>query len=173
MKSHVLSGVSLCFVLLASCSGLKNTPEKTNELTRKIQKKDFTVVVNYANPLRGRQIYLTSEYDLKIKNDSAIAFLPYFGVAYSVPYGGGDGIKFAEPMTNYSVRNNKKSDGWNIRFKVKEGEFDYDISMDIYNNGSTMFSVTSFNRDVITFMGEVKNNDKWFKHLMLKCNLSE
>lgn len=41
--------------------------------------------------MNGKTVYLTSPYSVKISNDSAYIELPYFGVAYSVPYGGGEG----------------------------------------------------------------------------------
>jgi len=161
MKSLFMNIAFMTLVFMAACSGLKNDPEKSRELTQKIQNKDFTIVVNYADPMRGRHIYLTSEYDLRIKNDSAFAFLPYFGVAYSVPYGGGEGgIKFAEPMTNYTMKPKKKADGWDIRFKVKAKEDDYDISLNIFNNGSALLTVNSYNKDMISFNGEVKDKGK-------------
>ncbi len=155
MKTPFIQIAFAGLFFMASCSSLKNTPENIQELTQKIQTNDFTFVAKYANTMRGKQIYLNSEYDLRIKNDSAFAFLPYFGVAYIVPYGGDGGIKFAEPMVGYSMKPNNKSDGWDIRFKIKAKECDYDISMNIFNNGSTMLAVSSFNKDVITFTGEV------------------
>jgi len=157
MKTHLIQAVFIVLIFMTSCSFLKTRPESIQELTQKVQSKDFTVSVNTANPLRMRQFYLTSEYDLQLKNDSAFAFLPYFGVAYSAPYGGGDGgIKFAEPMINYSVKSNKKSNGWNIYFKINANDCVYEFYMNIYNNGSSMFTVNSFNRDAITFNGEIK-----------------
>lgn len=155
MKSHIQHAAIMVLVLITSCSSLKTTPEKIQEFTNKIKAKDFTVDVNYVNPMRGKQIYLTSDYDLRIKNDSAFAYLPYFGVAYIAPYGGEGGIKFAEPMKEYSIKSNKKSDGWDIHFKIKTQENNYEIFMNVFNNGSAMFTVNSINRDVITFNGEV------------------
>lgn len=142
---------------MSSCTSLKTAPETVKEITRKVESKDFTVVANYANPMRMKSVYLTSEYDLRIKNDSAFAFLPYFGVAHVAPMNPGEGgIKFAEPMTGYTVTPNKKSTGWEIRFRVKSRESVYDINMTIFNNGSTMFTVNSYERDMITFNGEIK-----------------
>ncbi|MDP4237892.1 MAG: DUF4251 domain-containing protein [Bacteroidota bacterium] len=157
MRSHFIQAAFGALFFIVSCSSLKTTPETIEELTQKIQAKDYTISVRYANPLRGKQIYLSSEYDLRIKNDSAFAYLPYFGVAYSAPYGGGEGgIKFAEPIIGYSMKPNKKSDGWDIHFRINAKESDYEISMNIFQNGSTIFTVSSFNRDIITFRGEVK-----------------
>ena len=161
MKTNLIQAVFIVLIFMTSCSFLKTGSISIQELTQEVQSKDFTVSVNTADPLRMRQFYLTSEYDLQLKNDSAFAFLPYFGVAYSAPYGGGEGgIKFAEPMMNYSVKPNKKSNGWDIYFKIKAKDCVYEFYMSIFTNGSSMFTVNSFNRDVITFNGEIKNNKK-------------
>src|ERR1035437_3167122 len=102
MKTLLIKVLFISLAFMTSCSFLKQEPISIQELTQKVKSKDFTVSVNTADPVRMRQFYLTSEYDLQLKNDSAFAFLPYFGVAYSAPYGGGEGgIKFAEPMMNY------------------------------------------------------------------------
>jgi len=161
MKSLLCHTAIVMLVFVTSCSSLKTTPESIREITRKVESKDYTVVVNYANPMRWKQIYLNSEYDLRIKNDSAFAYLPYFGVAYSVPYGGGEGgIKFAEPLMDYAIKPNKKSNGWDIRFKVKGMDDGFEISMNIFNNGNSMITFNSINRDPITFTGELKIENK-------------
>ena len=161
MKSLFNPVVILFLVFMASCSTLKTTPEAIGEITKKVESKNFTVVINYANPMRMKQRYLTSEYDLQIKNDSAFAYLPYFGVAYSAPYGMGEGgIKFADFMKDYSMEPTKKKDGWDIRFKVKNAENNYDISLSVFNNGRAMVVVNSYSRDPITFTGEVNQETK-------------
>lgn len=157
MKSQFINISLIVLVIMSSCTLTKTAPETISEITHKIESKDFTVAVNYANPFRRRPVYLTSEYDLQIKNDSAFAYLPYFGVAYVAPFNSSEGgIKFAEPMSNYSITPNKKSNGWDIRFKIKSKVSVYDIFMNVFNNGSTTFTVSSYERDMITFNGDVK-----------------
>jgi len=157
MKTRLNHAAVVMLVLIASCSSLRTSPDVIKDVTQKVEAKNFTIEVNYANPMRWKQIYLNSDYDLRIKNDSAFAYLPYFGVATSAPYGGGEGgIKFAEPMIDYSMKPNRKSNGWDIRFKVKGKESDYELNMNVFNNGSSMLTVNSFNRDMITFNGEMK-----------------
>lgn len=154
-----ISKTVVLFVILfiiAACSTTKVTQERSNEVTRKIQSKEYTVQANYAQPMRGKQIYLNHNYDLKIKNDSAFAFLPYFGVAYSAPYGGGEGgIKFSEPVKDYTANPNKRNDGWDIRFKIDAREHNYDIFMTVFNNGSATITVNSYQRDPISFSGKL------------------
>jgi hypothetical protein len=157
MKTKLNFTAFIVLMFMFSCSASKSLTEKTNEVNRRIQEKDFTIGVNYANPTRGRQIYLTSEYDLRIKNDSAFAYLPYFGVAYVAPYNSTEGgIKFAEPMLEYKSTPNKKNNGWIIKFKVKSQISLYSITLDVFNNGSSSFTVMSYERDAIRFTGEMK-----------------
>jgi hypothetical protein len=157
MKTQLMYSTFVLVLFMTACSSTKTSTETINQITRKVESKDFTVTVHYANPLRMRQVILTSEYDLRIKNDSAFAYLPYFGVAYSAPYGSSEGgIKFAEPMTDYAIASNKKSNGWDIHFKIKSKGDTYEIFMNIFNNGSALFSVTSQKRDMISFGGEIK-----------------
>ena len=157
MKTQLMYSTFVLVLFLTACSSTKTTSETISAITRKVESKDITVTVHYANPLRMKQIILTSEYDLRLKNDSAFAYLPYFGVAYSAPYGSSEGgIKFAEPMNDYAITPNKKSNGWDIHFKIRSKEDVYEIFMNIFNNGSSLFSVTSQKRDMISFSGEIK-----------------
>jgi len=158
MKTLLIYSTFVMLFLMAACSTTKTATETIGEVTRKVESKDITVTVHYTNPLRMKQVMLTSEYDLRIKNDSAFAYLPYFGVAYSAPYGSSEGgIKFAETVNDYVITPNKKLNGWDIRFKIRSKEDVYEIFMNIFNNGSASFSVTSQKRDMISFSGEVKH----------------
>jgi len=156
MKSQFVNVSLMVLVIMSSCSLTKTTPEVINEITRKVQNKDFIIEIKSANPLRMRTVFLTADYDLRILNDSAFAYLPYFGVAHTASYGGDGGIVFGEPMSNYTITPNKKNNGWDIRFKVKSKENSYDFYINVFNNGSSSFTVNSYNRDVISFIGEIK-----------------
>jgi hypothetical protein len=156
MKKKLIFTLIILVFFTSACFTTKSSPEKNQAVTQKIQSKDFTIVVNYAYPMRGRQIYLNSVYDLRIKNDSAFAFLPFFGVAYVISYGSDGGIKFDEPVNDYSISNNKKSNGWDIHFKIKSVEDTYEIYINIFENGRSSITVNSMNKDAITYDGEVK-----------------
>ena len=53
-----------------------------------IENGRFTIEVDRALPMGGRTVHLTTPYSLEMRGDSAISYLPYFGRAYSLPYGG-------------------------------------------------------------------------------------
>lgn len=154
---RIFSGIAL-LLLLVACATTKTTPELAGEVGRKILAKDFTIDAQYVSPMRGRQIFLNDNYDLRVKGDSAFAYLPYYGVAFVAPVNPTEGgIKFAEPMENYTVTPKKKNNGWDISFNVRHNEYYYTITLNIFDNGSTSFVVRSMQRDPITFSGSIKD----------------
>lgn len=156
MKPQTLVIASVVLLYLSACASTKTTSETIQQTTQKIENKDFTIKVNYAVPLRMRQIVLTSDYDIRVKNDSAFAYLPYYGVARVAPMNPAEGgIKFEEKMIDYLILPNKKNDGWEISFKVNTRLIQYQVYMNIYNNGSSSVNVNSHERDAISFHGEI------------------
>ena len=61
---------------------------KEQTVKEKIESENYRIDINTAYPRRGRMIPLTSIYSVTIRNDSVFSQLPYFGRAYSIPYGG-------------------------------------------------------------------------------------
>lgn len=153
--SLLLVGVGLLFVV--SCSTTMTLPVTTYEVAQRTLGKDFTIVAKFANPTRGSQVYLSSGYDLKIRNDSAFAYLPYYGVAHVAPFNNTEsGIKFSEKMLDYVRQPKRKNAGWNIQFNVKTQSSVLYFMLDVYNNGSSSIVVTLFEKDAITFLGEMR-----------------
>ena len=95
----LLAGISL-----SACTMFKNTDLKPAETLHRVESRNFKVLFNFAYPFRMQPVSLTSEYSLKISGDSAYAFLPYYGVAYTAPMNPSEGgIKFETLMQDYSV----------------------------------------------------------------------
>ena len=157
MKSQTYVIALVVLLYLNACSSTKTTTETVQQNTNKIENKDFTIKVNYAIPMRMKQISLTSDYEIRVKNDSSFAFLPYFGVAHIAPMNPAEGgIKFEEKMSEFKILPNKKNDGWDISFKVNTTENNYQIYLSLYNNGNSIITINSYKRDAITFYGEIK-----------------
>lgn len=128
----------------------KATMEK--EVEEKLKSKNFTFKARQANPMSGSSINLTSEYDLKMKNDSAFAYLPFFGVAYRAEYGSTEGgIKFEEIASEYKM--NLKKDIYTIEFTVKSSKDQYDCVFTISKSGYGTLQISSNNRQQISFYG--------------------
>lgn len=141
----------------SSCKTIATAPAVHAATEKKINDKSFSLQATYAIPLRMQKRYLTPDYNLTIRNDSAIAYLPYFGQAYSVPYNNSDGgIKFSKPMINYSCVYNPSRSSWLIHFTVKTDLEVFDFGIEIFDNGSANINVNSTVRDPISFEAELK-----------------
>lgn len=126
-------------------------------LKNKIDNRHFTFEANYALPLRGGQRYLTSEYDLRIVKDSVIAFLPYFGRVYMDPPMNSEdaGIMFTSTRFGYTATQNKKG-GWTIIITPSDAKHSTKLQLGISTSGYASLTVTSNNRDQISFDGKIE-----------------
>jgi hypothetical protein len=135
--------------------------EKAASIKNKINQQTYTFEAQYEQPLRGGQRYLTSEYDLRVKKDSVIAWLPYFGRVYmDVPYNPtDDGIKFSSTKFDYKITEKKKG-GWIIAIVLHDVRRTQNLLLDVSTNGSATLQATSNSRDPITFLGYIKEDDE-------------
>lgn len=128
--------------------------QKEQAVKAVIESGCFIIDVNRALPMKGRSVNLTSPYSLELRGDSVMSYLPYFGQAYSVPYGGGNGLRFDAPVSEYKLTYTKKGVA-EIKFRARTDEDNYTFNLSIYPSGSATINVTSVNRQSIVFYGEV------------------
>ena len=140
---------------LGKKTGSSKTDDKKKEAVKElIVSENYKIDVNTAMPMRGRSIPLTSLYSLEIRNDSVISYLPYYGRAYSIPYGGGNGLNFKAPLKEYNMKLDKKGNSV-ITFTARNPEDKFDFRVKVYSNGSTSIDVNMQNRQSISFQGEL------------------
>jgi len=162
---------NLFILLLIVSAGLSAASAQTSTKDKKaakvaaiksnIESKRYTFLANEMIPQSGGSKQLDYGYDLRITPDSVISFLPYFGRAYfDAPYNPTDGgIKFTSTNFDYKVAEKKKG-GWEITIKPKDVKNLTSIVLYVSPNGYASLSVTSFNRDFITFYGDLKEKEK-------------
>ena len=93
----------------------KEKKQQTEQAVREaVDAKTYKINVDRVMPMKGGSKHLTSDYSLEIRNDSVYSYLPYFGVAYNVPYGGGKGLNFSAPLSEYTSAYNKKGNATSI-----------------------------------------------------------
>ncbi len=107
---------------------------------------------------------LTSSYHLTLCGDSAKAYLPYVGRAYSAAYGGDGGIQFDNTLLGYSselkTKKKEKNNLMLITFKVKSENEIYDVTMSIGKSGFCTVSVRSNNRQSCSYNGHIMPIEK-------------
>jgi hypothetical protein len=150
--------IAVC-LMFAACASRQNTQSgkadiKTAKVENAIQSSRYEVNVNIVNPMNGQVRHLTSHYSVRISGDSTYVSLPYFGRAYSAPYGGEGGINITNLIYDYNV-NYKKGKSYSIDFKAPGANDIYRFSMDISTSGKASIRVTCNNRQAISYLGEL------------------
>lgn len=159
MKVKNLRFIAL-LILLSGAVGLSAQSKKEKKEQMKLVVKEllasekYKIHANTAFPMRGRSIPLSSPYALEVRNDSVISYLPYYGRAYSIPYGGGEGLVFKAPLKDYKMERDKKGNA-KIQFSARTLEDKYDFSVSVFDNGAASIDVMMQNRQSISFSGEL------------------
>jgi predicted small secreted protein len=147
---------------LASCGTMKLTTEEKQELAESIQnsinEKKFEIDINMMNPMRGRSRRVTG-FSVLVQGDTLISHLPYFGEARSIPYGGGTGLNFEEEIESYNAVA-KKDDCIEVDIVTRHEGDKLTYNFDIYDNGTAYLTVTSYNRDNISYTGYIKTAEQ-------------
>ena len=158
MKTSKLILWGLICMIAAMPAFAQSRSEKKARIERAVKKavdaKTYEINVDRMHPIKGGSRTLTTNYSLKVRNDSVYSYLPYFGVAYSVPYGGGKGMIFNEPLTDYTTKKLKKGKV-QVAFQTRSEGDNYEYSLTIYPNGSTTINVQATNRQSISYTGEM------------------
>lgn len=128
--------------------------EKAEEIQKLIDLGNVRFIANFAHPMSGGSIHLTSEYTLDIEEGKVTAYLPFFGRAYSVDYGSMDGgIKFSEMPVSLTWEKEKR--GNRAVMEVKTVKDNYRLQLSVTPLGYASLDVISNNRQPIRFSGIV------------------
>ena len=107
MKKYFVSIVlaSLVVMTLGGCATSEERVARAAEQAAKVKAalaaRNYKIVVERMNPMRGSSRSVSFGYSVEVKKDSLISYLPYLGRAYQVPYGGGKGLNFSESIGSY------------------------------------------------------------------------
>lgn len=150
LKYLILAGIAL-----ASTFNTVHAQEldkaKVQEL---VNNKQFVFKAQTAYPLSGSARQLSSDYDLKLIGDSMIAYLPYFGRAYTSTYGAEGGIKFTSTAFDYKAQLRKKG-VWEIKITPKDTRDVREMNLTVSENGYASLQVGSNSRQGISFNGYI------------------
>ena len=142
-------------MLVGFCSFNLRAQEKTAAIKNLVDSAEFIFHAQAAMPSSGPTKQLTSEYDVKLSKNAFVSHLPYFGRAYSAPYGSGDGgFDFTSKNFVYSSKSRKKG-GWDITIKPKDVTDVREFLLTLSENGYGTLQAMSNNRRPISFTGYV------------------
>lgn len=150
---------SICIFLLFLFTGIAaRQPDEKPGFIQGIENNRFKVTVTKAFPSGGQTVDLLSNPGFIIIKDSlAQGSLPFFGRAYSVPYGKGGSIEFNHTLqkSKLTVKGKKQHKQWIYTFSVR-GEYDlFSIILRITEKGDCSVSVESNQRSPIHYNGKI------------------
>jgi hypothetical protein len=134
--------------------------QKATEISNLIQSKNFVFIAQYALPLGGRPINLTSQYDVRVLKDTINTDLPFYGRAFVAPLNPSEGgIRFTSTQFDYTTEEKKKG-GWDITILPKDTKDVRQMFLSVTETGNATLQVTSNNRQSINFTGYITANKK-------------
>ena len=158
---HLILTLAAAAMLSTACGVLSSTPaEQAAEEARveglvkqRLAARKYRVYIDYMQPMRSAGQVVTTPYFVTVNEKHLVSYLPYMGVAYNIPYGGGKGLNFESEIDEYVDR--RKGDRHIIEFLTDSGE-DYILyQLTVFDNGRTDVHVQSRNRESIDFRGSI------------------
>jgi hypothetical protein len=126
-----------------------------------IDSGSFTFVADWANSQRGRRInMMTNPNYLNIDNETADAFLPYFGVVQTPNMSGQGGIEFSGPVKDYQSEYNDKKEKTIIRFNANDDGESFSVILTVFKNANASLMVSSSGRNSISYDGKITETEK-------------
>jgi hypothetical protein len=158
MKSIKKNLVGASIILITFFTGSLNTAAAQtlalDQVKSILDSKNYIFKADELKPLRGTRIQLSGEYSLKVFKDTLIAYLPYFGRAFSAPLDPSDaGIKFTSTDFTYSQEKHRKN--WDITFTPTDAKDVKQLILSVFDNGYATLQVNSIRRDPVTFSGYI------------------
>ena len=164
MKRSIIILFGLLLTLNTAVAQSKKELKEKKELedyakTRKlIDSGTYEFTANWATTQSGRRIDLiTNPNYIRMKQQEADIFLPYFGVVQNASVGmnGKGGIEFKGKVEGYKVEYNEKKRKVIIKFKTHAKNERFDFILSVYSNGTAYLSVMSNYRNSISYDGKV------------------
>lgn len=126
------------------------------EMARLIDSGKFRFVARSANSELGYFNPLTSNYDLVFDSLQIRAFLPYYGRAYHVPYGGDGGVNFDITAEKISKEWNDRKKIYQIDTRLADSNDSYSIYLTAGLNGFADLKINFINRSWISYNGTIE-----------------
>ena len=159
-----LFAIAAAILMLSGCAALRMTPEQEARqkqlVEEKIQNQQFTISVDRMLPMRGAARNIQG-YSLQVDGNRLISYLPFFGVAYDAPYGGGKGLNFEADILEYS--DTRGQDSHVIQILVDNEEDVYLYYLTVFDNGSASLSVKGRKREQIPYTGHLETPELYAK----------
>lgn len=162
MKTHTLLFIALFCFIFGSASA-QETDIKENTIKNAVatggiadllNSKTFEFIAKTMYPTSGTPKNLVgSGYSLSFSPEMIISNLPFYGRAYSgMAIKPDKGMRFKGKPKDFSIEKNNE---YQVNTIVNNGDT-FRISLSVSDSGNATLSISSNNRETITYQGEVK-----------------
>jgi Domain of unknown function (DUF4251) len=149
----------ICLQSFAQSGAEQKKQDQFAQLKSQIDSRKFRFHALSATSMKGMTRQLTSEYFLKLNNDSLSVDLPYFGRSFSTSYPPTDlSTEFKSTQFSYKSDTLKKG-GWDISIIPKNESNASKISLSITISGYCTVRVNSNSREPISYYGTITDYD--------------
>ena len=155
---YLSSIVASAMILWSSCATSEEKAAQMAELsanvTNALNNRDYKISIDRMYPMRGSSRHVSFGYSVEVRKDTLISYLPYFGRAYNVPYGGGKGLNFTAPIGSYQEYM-RKNGLRHIEIGLSNEEDTYLYTIEVFDNGSSSVEVRARQRERIAYSGTI------------------
>jgi Domain of unknown function (DUF4251) len=178
MKNSILIAVVLTVLFACGSGNPKYSDESRKALDNMVSKKSFEIISNSAQPLMtaamqqlnnsglfangstaGNIDLTTNTNYLRMKNDSVMASLPFYGERqFGGGYNNATGIEFEGIPKNFQITEGKES-SYEIRFDIRDKNSiteNYQVYIKLSPNLTSSMIIRSSSRSNIQFRGQVR-----------------
>lgn len=146
-------------VFLIGCTilGFSNlkAQEKENAITSMLKGREYTFTPQSYTSTTVSMRQITDDYSVRIKSDSVMGSLPYYGQSYSAQINVTDGgLKFSSVKFDYTFVEKKKGK-CEITIRPKDDRTVQVLYLTVFSDGGAQLQVSSANRETMTFFGYV------------------
>jgi hypothetical protein len=152
----LLSSIFLVFTGFQPSDRKVKKLQKEKEMYELIDAGHFRFVARSANSALGNFNNLGVIYDLVFDSLKIKADLPFYGVAYSVPYGGSGGVKFDLTAGKIEKVWNQKKKLFTITTEVADQQESYSIHLSAGVGGFADLQINFRNRQMISYYGNIE-----------------
>jgi len=144
--------------ILAQDSKKEKKAKKEAQIKNLVDSQNFVFKAQTALAMGRRIINLSTDYDLKVTREEVVSYLPYYGRAYSTTPGSSNGLDFTSKEFEYTIKETKKNDGWDIVIKPKDTQLARELLLTVFKSGTANLQVSSNDKQNISFSGYVTAN---------------
>jgi len=155
MKAFRIFYTLLVLFIFGSATAQVKAEKTVTSLETLLNTKNFEFIANTMIPMSGGTKNLVgSNYSITFTPEMIISNMPFYGRAYSgMALSRDKGMRFKGKPENFTITNTDK--GFEINAEV-EGENDtYFISITAGNSGFATLAISSNDRGVISYQGEI------------------